>query len=86
MSKKLEHEPLVHSIDTPLGARVLVGKFPNHLGEGVLLQLMMQDPDDGRWSEIYLDSDTICQLINALEEHHRCPSDERALSHTFRSE
>lgn len=57
------------TVDTSLGARLKVGKSPNHFGEGVVLQLMMQDPEDKRWAEVLLDHNAILRLLDALVLH-----------------
>lgn len=63
----------ITTIDTALGARIKVGKSPNHFGDGVALQLMMQDPEDKRWAEVVLDENAIILVIQALEKHGNIP-------------
>jgi hypothetical protein len=61
----------VFNIDTPLGARVKVGRSSAHLGEGVALQVTMQDPEDPRWAEVFLSQENLKDLALALDYFHK---------------
>jgi len=57
----------MESFISPLGCIVSVFKAPEHLGEGVLLNLRMSGPLDNRMAEVFLDTDS----IEALRENLR---------------
>lgn len=44
-----------------------VVKAPEYLGEGVLLNLHMDQPGDGRMSEVFLDTESMANLYTLLE-------------------
>jgi hypothetical protein len=47
---------------TPLGCTVRLAPAPEHLGEGMMLYLTMEQEGDGRHAEVYL-SPANCQQI-----------------------
>lgn len=51
---------------TPLGCTVTVYEAPEHLGEGVLLNLRMAGPLDNRRAEVFLDKDSMEKLKGLL--------------------
>lgn len=64
-----EKKPVWKVVDTPLGARIRVGRPPEHLGDGVMLLLGMQNSNDPRKSEVLLSKENVDDLIIALEAH-----------------
>lgn len=51
---------------THLGCTVTVLDSPNHLGEGVILNLHMKSPLDGRMAEVFLDKESLDKLKELL--------------------
>ena len=56
----------MESFVTPLGCIVTVIEAPEHLGDGVLLNLRMASPLDNRRAEVFLDKDSMEKLKGLL--------------------
>jgi hypothetical protein len=52
---------------TELGCTVIVVPAPEHLGDGALVVFRMDQPGDGRSTEVYLSKKNIEQLTDALK-------------------
>ena len=53
---------------TELGCTIMVVPAPDHLGDGVLMTLRMEQSGDGRWCEVYLNRENMRTLRALLDE------------------
>jgi hypothetical protein len=53
---------------TEFGCTIIVVPAPDHLGDGVLMTLRMEQAGDGRWCEVYLDRENMRTLRALLDE------------------
>ena len=49
------------------GCTLSLGPGEEHLGKGVMLHLQMRQPGDGRRAEVWLDTETLAWLQDALD-------------------